>query len=97
MVFRRGQRVNEGERVLVVEDVVTTGGSATEVVRLCENAGAKVAGTAAIVDRSVGLPAHERPAMPPVALLTVEAQIWDPHACPRCAAGEPVDSPGSRR
>jgi orotate phosphoribosyltransferase len=97
MVFRRGQRVDEGERVLVVEDVVTTGGSAMEVVRLCEEAGAKVVGTAAIVDRSAGLAPHERPAIPPVALLTVEAQAWDPSDCPRCAAGEPVDSPGSRR
>jgi len=97
MVFRRGQRVDEGERVLVVEDVVTTGGSAMEVVRLCEEAGAKVVGTASIVDRSAGLAAHERPAIPPVALLSVEAQAWEPEDCPRCAAGEPVDSPGSRR
>lgn len=97
MVFRRGQGVAEGERVLVVEDVVTTGGSAMEVVALCEDAGAKVVGTAALVDRSAGLPAHERPRIPPVALLTVAAQAWDPEACPRCAAGEAVDSPGSRR
>lgn len=97
MVFRRGQGVADGERVLVVEDVVTTGGSAMEVVALCEQSGAKVVGTAAIVDRSGGLPPHERPAIPPVALLHVQAQAWDPQDCPRCAAGEPVDSPGSRR
>ncbi|HWH31864.1 MAG TPA: orotate phosphoribosyltransferase [Egibacteraceae bacterium] len=97
MVFRRGQRVEPGERVLVVEDVVTTGGSAMEVVALCEQAGAKVAGTAAIVDRSAGLPEEERPPLPPVALLTVTAQTWTAQECPRCAAGDPVDSPGSRR
>lgn len=97
MVFRRGQRVDAGERVLVVEDVVTTGGSAMEVVALCEEAGAKVVGTAAIVDRSAGLPERDRPAMPPVSLLTVTAETWEPEHCPRCAAGEPVDSPGSRR
>ena len=97
MVFRRGQGVADGERVLVVEDVVTTGGSAMEVVALCEEAGAKVAGTASIVDRSAGLPEHERPRIPPVALLTVKAQAWEPEACPLCADGVPVDSPGSRR
>ena len=97
MVFRRGQGVADGERVLVVEDVVTTGGSAMEVVALCEEAGAKVAGAASIVDRSAGLPPAERPRIPPVALLTVEARAWDPDACPLCAAAVPVDSPGSRR
>ena len=97
MVFRRGQGVADGERVLVVEDVVTTGGSAMEVVALCEEAGAKVAGAASIVDRSAGLPEAERPRIPPVALLTVEARAWDPEACPLCADGVPVDSPGSRR
>jgi orotate phosphoribosyltransferase len=97
MVFRRGQRVDEGERVLVVEDVVTTGGSAMEVVALCEEAGAKVPGIAALVDRSAGLPQGERPRIAPVALLAVAAEAWEPQECPRCAAGDPVDSPGSRR
>lgn len=97
MVFRRGQGVDDGERVLVVEDVVTTGGSAMEVVALCEESGAKVVGAASIVDRSAGLPEDERPRIPPVALLTVQAQAWAPEDCPLCAAGEPVDSPGSRR
>lgn len=97
MVFRRGQGVADGERVLVVEDVVTTGGSAMEVVALCEESGAKVIGMASIVDRSAALPEHERPRIPPVSLLTVRADAWEPRDCPRCAAGDPVDSPGSRR
>lgn len=97
MVFRRGQRVGPGERVLVVEDVVTTGGSAMEVVALCEQAAAKVVGTAAIVDRSAGLPEPERPRVPPVSLLTIAAETWEPEGCPLCASGQPVDSPGSRR
>jgi len=97
MVFRRGQHVADGERVLVVEDVVTTGGSAAEVVALCEAAGAKVVGTAALVDRSSGLPESERPAIRPVSLLEVLAATWEPQDCPRCAAGEAVDSPGTRR
>ena len=96
MVLRRGQRVGAGERVLVVEDVVTTGGSAAEVVTLLEALGATVSGTAALVDRSAGVPAGERAAITPVSLLSVAAQAWDPDACPRCAAGDQLDSPGSR-
>jgi orotate phosphoribosyltransferase len=80
-----------------VEDVVTTGGSAMEVVAVCEEAGAKVVGLAALVDRSAGLPESERPPIAPVALLTVQPRTWEPGECPACAAGEAVDSPGSRR
>lgn len=96
MTLRRGQTVPPGARVLVVEDVVTTGGSAAEVAALLEEAGAVVAGLAALVDRSAGLQLHERPAMQPTALLTVTAQAWDPDDCPACEAGEELDSPGSR-
>jgi orotate phosphoribosyltransferase len=96
MVMRRGQRVEPGQRVLVVEDVVTTGGSAMEVVALCEQAGAGVVGLAALVDRSATLPENERPRIAPTALLTVDAQAWDPDDCPACAAGSELDTPGSR-
>ena len=96
MTLRRGQIVPPGARVLVVEYVVTTGGSAMEVVALLEAAGATVVGLASLVDRSGGLELHERPALQPTALLTVTAQAWDPEACPACAAGEALDSPGSR-
>ena len=96
MTLRRGQHLDKGQRVLVVEDVITTGGSAMEVVALVEQAGATAVGLAALVDRSAGLPAEQRPAMAPTALLTVEAQAWDPDSCPACAAGTPLDSPGSR-
>jgi orotate phosphoribosyltransferase len=96
MTLRRGQRVDPGERVLVVEDVVTTGGSALEVVALCEAAGAQVVGLAAIVDRSAGLPSDERPPLAPIALHTVVARTWAQDACPLCSSGTPLDSPGSR-
>ena len=96
MVLRRGQVVTPGSRVLVVEDVVTTGGSAMEVVALCRAAGAEVVGIASLVDRSAGLPADEQPEIKPTALLTVAAQAWDPSACPACAAGDELDTPGSR-
>ena len=96
MVLRRGQAIPAGARVLVVEDVVTTGGSAMEVVALCRDAGAEVVGIASLVDRSSGLPADEQPEIRPTALLTVTAQAWDPEACPECAAGNQLDTPGSR-
>ena len=96
MTMRRGQGLRAAQRVLVVEDVVTTGGSAMEVVALCEAAGAEVVGIASIVDRSAGLDASERPPITPTALLTVAPQAWDPDECPACAAGDALDTPGSR-
>jgi len=96
MTLRRGQSIGAGQRVLVVEDVVTTGGSAMEVVALAEQAGATVVGIASLVDRSAGLDESERPSVPPTALLTVQAQAWDPEQCPACAAGDELDAPGSR-
>ena len=96
MVFRRGQGPELGERVLIVEDVVTTGGSAMEVVARCQAAGASAVGLACLVDRSGALAADARPALPPVALLELAPEIWEPDACPRCAEGHAVDHPGGR-
>ncbi len=96
MTLRRGQTLAAGQRVLVVEDVVTTGGSAMEVAALVEAAGAEVVGLAALVDRSAGLPESQRPPLAPAALLTVSAQAWVPDDCPACAAGDELDTPGSR-
>ena len=96
MTLRRGQRVAPNERVLVVEDVVTTGGSAMEAVAVCEAAGARVVGLASLVDRSRGLDASQRPRMAPTALLQVTAQAWDAADCPLCRDGVPLDTPGSR-
>lgn len=91
LALRRGFALAAGERVLVVEDVVTTGGSAAEVVELVRASGAEVLGVAALVDRSAGsLPFSLS------ALSRVEARVYEPHACPMCAAGSPVESPGSR-
>jgi orotate phosphoribosyltransferase len=94
--FRRGQRVAPGESVVVVEDVVTTGGSAAEVLALVAAAGAVPAGVASIVDRSAGLPAARRPPWTPVSLHRAAPQVWEPADCPRCAEGLPLDRPGSR-
>ena len=91
MTLRRGQTPAPGERALVVEDVITTGGSAAEVIRLVEGAGGVVAGVASLIDRSEGQPPFHLEA-----LLEVAATSWAPAECPLCARGEPLHTPGSR-
>lgn len=92
MALRRGFAISKGERALVVEDVVTTGGSAGEVHALVAELGGETAGVAALVDRSAG-----DLLFPLRALTRVSAAAWDPGACPRCAEGAPIESPGSSR
>lgn len=91
MALRRGQRIHRGERVVVVEDVITTGGSAAECVALANAAGATVGGVASLVDRSQTPPGFRLES-----LIRVEATAYDPAGCPLCARGLPIDSPGSR-
>lgn len=93
MVLRRSFALQPGERVLVVEDVVTTGGSAAEVAELVERAGAVVVGVAAVVDRSGGAHGLRWP-FKPLVRLAVEA--YAPAACPLCQEGVPLVKPGSR-
>lgn len=91
MALRRGQVLRPGEKVLIVEDIVTTGGSAAEVVEAVRASGAEVVGVAAIVDRSnVDLPFRL------TALTRVDATDHPPEECPMCAEGLPLDAPGSR-
>lgn len=93
MTLRRSFTLSPGERVLVVEDVVTTGGSAKEVAAVAERAGAVVVGVAAIVDRSSG--GHGlRWRFEPLVRLDVEAYL--PPLCPLCREGVPLVKPGSR-
>jgi orotate phosphoribosyltransferase len=93
MVFRRAFEVPAGARVLVVEDVVTTGGSVGEVIDLVEKAGGVVAGVVSIIDRG-GPKKFDAEYWP---LLKLEVESWDPESCSLCAANVPVYSPGSRR
>lgn len=93
MQLRRGFVVSPGERVLVCEDVVTTGGSVREVLDIVHGAGGVVAGVGAIVDRSGGT---VRFGPPQVAVMTLEAVTYRPEACPLCAQGTPAVKPGSR-
>jgi orotate phosphoribosyltransferase len=94
MTLRRSFEVLPGERALIAENVVTTGGSALEVAGLLRDAGAEVAGLATVVDR---LPAGTRLPLPFSALARVEAAAWPAENCPSCRAGQAPESPGSRR
>jgi orotate phosphoribosyltransferase len=93
MSLRRGFAVEQGERALIVENVITTGGSVAEVAELLEAEGARPAGIGTIVDRSGG--AAELP-VPYRALLELEVATYAPDACPLCAQGAPLVKPGSR-
>jgi orotate phosphoribosyltransferase len=93
LTLRRGFSIDPGERVLVVEDVVTTGGSTRETMAVARAAGATVIGAAAIIDRSGG---QQNLDVPFHALATIDLPVYQPDACPLCARGEPVVTPGSR-
>ena len=93
MVLRRAFEVPSGARVLVVEDVVTTGGSVGEVVNLVREAGGEVVGVVALIDRG----GEKKFAAPFWPLLTLEVESWESDSCSLCADGVPVYSPGSRR
>jgi orotate phosphoribosyltransferase len=93
MTLRRGFTLAPGERCLVVEDVITTGGSTREVVECAEKHGATVVGVGSLIDRSGGA---ARFAVRRVALAAVAAATWAPEECPLCAAGGAAVKPGSR-
>lgn len=93
LTLRRGFSLDASDRVLVVEDVVTTGGSTRETIEVARAAGARVVGAAAIIDRSGG---SQNLDVPFHALATVSLPTYQPDACPLCARGEPVVKPGSR-
>jgi orotate phosphoribosyltransferase len=95
MALRRGFELERGERALVVEDVVTTGGSATEVVALLRELGAAPVAVGAIVNRSGGNP-FEALDLPLVALAEVRARTWQPADAPPELAGSTPVKPGSR-
>ena len=93
MVLRRAFHIPAGARVLIVEDVVTTGGSVQEVVNIVEAAGAKVVGVSSLIDRGGEL-AFDADYYP---LISMKVESWNPAECAQCADGIPLDSPGSRR
>ncbi len=93
LTLRRGFTLVETDRVLVVEDVLTTGGSTRETIQVAKAAGGHVVGAAAIVDRSGGAASFD---VPFCALLDIALPTYEPDRCPLCAKGQPVVKPGSR-
>lgn len=92
MLMRRGFALTPDDRVLLVEDVVTTGGSIIEVRDVVQATGAKVVGLAYLVDRSAGRAEFGVPAVP---LITLDVVTYQPDTCPLCAAGGTAVKPGS--
>ena len=94
LTLRRGFSLSATDRVVIIEDVVTTGGSTKETMVVARATGATVVGAGAIIDRSGGTASLDVPfrALVPLALPT-----WEPDACPLCKAGQPVTKPGSRK
>lgn len=94
MRFRRGFEIKRDENVLVVEDVVTTGGSLKEVIQLCRDADANVVGVGYLVDRSGG---RAEFGAPKFSLVSVDVVKYEPETCPLCREGAlPAIKPGSR-
>lgn len=93
MTLRRGFNLQPGERAVVVEDVITTGGSTLEVVELLTAAGVSVVAAGSVIDRSGG---KADVGVPRAALATLKVTTYDPAECPLCQQGIPVVKPGSR-
>ena len=94
LTLRRGFLLSESDRVLVIEDVVTTGKSTRETMQVARAAGARVVGAASVVDRSGESGADLD--VPFVSLLQIVLSTYEPDRCPLCAQGLPVVKPGSR-
>jgi orotate phosphoribosyltransferase len=93
LTLRRGFVLSERDRVLVIEDVLTTGKSTRETMQVARAAGAQVVGAASIVDRSGGAVPFD---VPFAALVDIALPTYEPEKCPLCAQGLPVVKPGSR-
>ncbi|MDN5326186.1 MAG: orotate phosphoribosyltransferase [Moorella sp. (in: firmicutes)] len=94
MTLRRSFTLEPGEKVLVVEDVITTGGSVREVIEVVKQHGAVPVGVGVLVDRSGGRADVGAPVEP---LITFDIETYQPGDCPLCREGVPVVKPGSRQ
>ena len=94
MTIRRGFNINKGDRVLIVEDVITTAKSMKEVIPLVEEAGGIIAGGACIVNRSESDPGLNFPVK---SILEIKVKNYKPEECPLCKEGIPAVKPGSRK
>jgi len=98
MKLRRGFEIRKEERVVVVEDVITTGGSVKEIVEIVQGMGGKVEGIGVIVDRSKPSLSDELVTLnlPLNSLLRIDIETYSPEECPICKKGIPLQKPGSR-
>jgi orotate phosphoribosyltransferase len=93
LALRRGFTMSTADRVVVVEDVITTGGSTRETMDVAAAAGAEVVAAASIIDRGSQSGALN---VPLFSLVKLQVPAYDPESCPLCAKGEPIEKPGSR-
>lgn len=93
MQLRRGFKINQGERVLVVEDVITTGGSVQEVIELVRGLGGIVIGVGALIDRRQG---KVNLGVPLKTLASLNIETYSKESCPLCRQGLPLVKPGSK-
>ena len=93
MTLRRGFTLSPEEKILVVEDVITTGGSTRECIAALEEHGGRVIGAASIIDRSNG---SADVGVPRIALVEMDVTSYKPEECPLCAKGDVAHKPGSR-
>lgn len=93
MQLRRGFHISPGEKILVVEDVITTGGSVAEVIDIVKKNGGEIAGVGTVVDRSNGT---VKLADRQFSLLSLEVRSYQPDDCPMCRENIPLEAPGSR-
>lgn len=93
MQLRRGFDLREGEKIIIAEDVITTGGSVKEVIKICEDRGAEVAGVISIVDRNSGVDFG----YPYYNMLKIDIEVFEPEKCPMCREGQEIVYPGSRK
>ena len=91
LALRRGFQINEGDRVLLVEDVVTTAKSIKENIKIIEECNAKIAGIASIVDRSQG-----QSGLDIKSLVQMDSAVYHSDECPMCKDGMEIEKPGSK-
>ncbi|MBC8492027.1 MAG: orotate phosphoribosyltransferase [Candidatus Marinimicrobia bacterium] len=94
LTLRRGFKLSSGEKVLILDDIVTTGGSVKETITIAENAGAKILGIGILADRSGG---RVKFGYRHHALMNLDLPVYKPEECPMCKEKMPLIKPGSRK
>ena len=91
MTLKRGFHINKGDRVIIIEDVITTAKSTMESIKIIESFGGNIAGIGCIVDRS-----KRQTALKIESLIQIDPEIYTPEECPMCKLGQSIEKPGSR-